>query len=138
SARSASAPSTPTHSGIVAHTIAAPPDATVCVPIATKPLPPANNSTLIGAMRSHSRGGGSGTPRRSASDSITRPANANRMEPWRNGGISVTTIDIARYVDPQITYTAVRARIRRGSTRVGATVGEEARAMVGQDDADRG
>ena len=52
------APSTPTHSGIVAHTTATPPTGSDCEAIETKPLPPTNSSTPTGATRSQSRSAG--------------------------------------------------------------------------------
>ncbi len=109
------APSTPIHSGIIAHTIAAPLDATVVSAVTTKPLPQTNSKNPAGATRNQSRRGGSFAPRRRATTSITAPAVTNRRHAVVNGGISRTAIRAARYVEPQITNTAVMLAIRSGS-----------------------
>lgn len=98
------APSTPTHRGIIAATTAAPPDDAACdfSARATNPLPPTNSKMPIGAARSQSASFGQAAPRPTATSSITRPAAAKRMLPMRNGGSSRSAIAIARYVEPQM------------------------------------
>jgi hypothetical protein len=91
-----SAASTPIHSGVVAHTTAAPPDDTVSSPIATNPLPPTHSSAPIGTAANHCLALGHGAPRRIAIANSTSPAAEYRMLAMRSGGSSVTTMRIAR------------------------------------------
>ena len=62
---------------------------------------------------SHSRFDGSRSPRIRAHATRIAPDTTNRDPPMRNGGMVSTLYRIARYVEPQMTYTAANAAISR-------------------------
>src|SRR3954454_15660105 len=125
---------TTTQSGTLEITSAARLDGMYCSATLTTPLPPAARSepTIQQAMIwGRDRVLAEGAPRARATAYSSRPAVVKRAAPMRRGGIVSTATRIARYVEPQTTYTIPRQS--QTSDAAGAAVAVVVRGSGGAD-----
>ena len=102
------------NTGTTATRSAAIPDGTRCSAQLTAPLPPSSNrAPLINPTRHSTRFGHAAPSRKRAHNSTISPARTNRALAISSGGSVCTAKRMARYVEPQMTYTAAKAAIRR-------------------------
>src|SRR3990172_5177508 len=101
--------STTTHSGSAPTTSAVSPDATRCSAHTTPPLPTSSSSVPMTAALCHCARVGAGAPRERAHRNSTPPATRNRTAAMLKGGMVSMAIAMARYVEPQMTYSAANA-----------------------------
>jgi hypothetical protein len=117
----------PIHSGADATATAASPDDTHCCAMVTRPLPsPSSNAPITAALR-HCARVGAVSPRRRSTMNISPPAMTKREPAISSGGNPPSSAKrIARYVEPQMRYTAARA-----SATASAGVSREAEGAMG-------
>ena len=109
------------HSGSMATSRAATPDAIRCSAQTTPPLPPTSRAAPTIAAARHCAGpsGSSARPPRHVETAkSTAPATRKRVAAMRNGGNVSMAMRIARYVEPQTMYTVPSA----AQMRVGVSV----------------
>ena len=96
-----SAASAAIHSGTVATINAVRPDGTDCSAKTTPPLPPRRSSVpTIASARSSRAPTATRRPASRSANSIPAPATVNRTPASTGGGMLVSAMRIARYVDP--------------------------------------
>src|SRR3989344_4686040 len=105
-----SVPKPASHSAVVATISAAWFDGTHCSPHTTRPLAPTSmNSAVIAIVRHSRKWVGNFCPLSRAYSASRIPATTNRDPANSAGGNCCTPTRIARYVEPQMIYTAAKA-----------------------------